>query len=490
MPSQNSFCFESDSRRVFSRVFTRDARATRMATNAGIDASRGAVDVRESCEDVVVTARGAETPNKSAPVQSFSSGVSEKNVSSVPVVVRDENALPNRPLTAFFTPQVRLPATDVFTALREANVESSDVSCLQRTSNGQVVLTFRRAECKELFLRKSVLKVGNTPYALQDVDRPLTYLQVYDAPHELPDLAIIQRLSQYCDVIHHRRGHFTQPGWEHVHDGVRHYRVRIKRPVPSFLRFDRYYVQFRYVGQPRTCRLCGQTNHLASACHTITCFNCEKSGHLASDCPCPVYCNICKSPAHRARTCPFSWSRLVDFPAPTSDSTRSNTEHSEHSENTESTESTESTNSDNATTDSNADISDPVLDNTPTDQPSDRPSETSETSPMDDDSPTVEETTMDQDSSDSTIQDYASASEENTMELFSEPQSSSRSAGSGRKPAKILDAFIPFRKPTAPTLVTSKPVREHSPDSDELSPKPKKPNTSRTNKHKNGKKKS
>lgn len=109
---------------------------------------------------------------------------------------------------------------------------------------------------------------------------------------------------------------------------------------------------------------------------------------------------------------------------------------------------------------------------------------------MDNDSPTVEETTMDQDSSDSTIQDYASASEENTMELFSEPQSSSRSAGSGRKPAKILDAFIPFRKPTAPTLVTSKPVREHSPDSDELSPKPKKPNTSRTNKHKNGKKKS
>ncbi|CAH3027963.1 unnamed protein product [Porites evermanni] len=104
---------------------------------------------------------------------------------------------------------------------------------------------------------------------------------------------------------------------------------------------------------------------------------------------------------------------------------------------------------------------------------------------MDDDSPTIEETTMDQDSSNSTIQDYASASEENTMELITEPQSSSHSAGSGRKPAKILDAFIPFHKLTAPTLVTSKPVREHTPDSDELSPKPKKPNTSRTNKHKN-----
>jgi len=122
----------------------------------------------------------------------------------------------------------------VFTALKEANVDSKDVSCLQRSSNGQVTLTFRRAQCKEQFLCTSVLKVGSTPYALQDVDRPLMYLQVYDTPHELPDLAIIHRLSQYCDVTHHCRGHFTQPDWEHVHDSVRHYRVRIKHPIWSF----------------------------------------------------------------------------------------------------------------------------------------------------------------------------------------------------------------------------------------------------------------
>ena len=116
----------------------------------------------------------------------------------------------------------------------------------------------------------------------------------------------------------------------------------------------------------------------------------------------------------------------------------------------------------------------------PVDQPSDQ---RSETSPMDDDSLTsLEDSTMDQHSSDSTIQDYASASEENTMELFTKPQTSSRPAGNGHRPAKILDVFTLFRKRPAPTLVTSKPVREHSPHSDELSPKPKKPNTSCTNK--------
>ena len=172
----------------------------------------------------------------------------------------------------------------------------------------------------------------------------------------------------------------------------------------------------------------------------------------------------------------------------TSESTSSNTEHFEN---------TESTTSDNSTNDSSADIPvenlshhvniSSVLDNLPVNQPSNQPFETS---PMDDDSPTpLDDSTTDQDSRDSTIQDYASASEENTMELFTEPQTSSRPIRNGCKPAKILDTFTPFCKPTAPTLVTSKPVCEHSPDSDELSPKPKKPNTSSTNKHKNGKKK-
>ena len=183
-----------------------------MATNAGIDTSHCAVDVGKSSEDIVVVAGGAENPVPVVPKPSFSAVVSEKNVSNVAVPVQDENALPTRPLTTFFTPQVRLPAADVFRAFRESNVNSSDVSCLQRTSNGQVVITFRWAECKEQFLRKSVLKVAGTPYALQDVDRPLTYLQIFDTPHELPDLAIMQRLSCYCDVLHNRPGFFTKPG--------------------------------------------------------------------------------------------------------------------------------------------------------------------------------------------------------------------------------------------------------------------------------------
>ena len=140
----------------------------------------------ELCEDVVVVASGAETPSISVPVQSFSSLVADKKVSSGPVVVRDEKSLPNQPLTALITPQVRLPASDVFTALTEANVDGKDVSCLQCPNNGQVVLTFHRVECKEQFLHKSVLKVGSTTHALQDVVKSV--LKVGSMLHALQDV--------------------------------------------------------------------------------------------------------------------------------------------------------------------------------------------------------------------------------------------------------------------------------------------------------------
>ena len=84
------------------------------ATNAGNISSHDADVCVPSHEDVVAVVGGAENPVSPVVKPSFSAVLSEKNVSNVTVPVQDENALPNRPLTAFFTPQVRLPAADVF----------------------------------------------------------------------------------------------------------------------------------------------------------------------------------------------------------------------------------------------------------------------------------------------------------------------------------------------------------------------------------------
>ena len=67
------------------------------------------------------------------------------DVSTVPdvhVPSTGENALPNRPLSVSFQPRYFLPASDVFDALSNADLDSSDVSCVQRLSSGTIVLTF------------------------------------------------------------------------------------------------------------------------------------------------------------------------------------------------------------------------------------------------------------------------------------------------------------------------------------------------------------
>ena len=180
-----------------------------------------------------------------------------------------ENEFPSRPLTAFFTLQYRVPGNKVFDALEDAGVKSSDISCVQRQSSGEIVLAFRCAQFKENFLQKNVIKLRDQPIAVQDVDRPLTYLEVFDTPYEMPDPTIVNRLSKYCDVLSSRRGNFREPGWENVQDGVSHYRVRIKSPIPNYMRFGKILIHFRYEGQPCTFRHCHQTGHYVTACHTI-----------------------------------------------------------------------------------------------------------------------------------------------------------------------------------------------------------------------------
>ena len=143
--------------------------------------------------------------------------------------------------------------------------------------------------------------------ALQDADRPLTFVQVFDAPHKLPDTAVISRLSKYCDVISNHSGYFREPGWENVQDRVRHFRVRLRSPIPSFLRFGKFLIHVCYTGQHRTCPHCHQPGHLTNTCSNQCCFNCDEVGHLSSSCPRPVMCNLCKSVDHKANVCPFSW---------------------------------------------------------------------------------------------------------------------------------------------------------------------------------------
>ena len=75
------------------------------------------------------------------------------------------------------------------------------------------------------------------------------------------------------NVFTQRRGKlYNFPG---VLKGLRHVRMDIHTPIPSFLRFGRFLLRVYYDDQPKACRICNSLDHLSRDCDNVVCFNCE-----------------------------------------------------------------------------------------------------------------------------------------------------------------------------------------------------------------------
>ena len=223
------------------------------------------------------------------------------------------NVTPDRPCTAFFKTESYVTAKEVFEALKSEGFASDHVRCLHRKPTGEIYITFKTQEICDAFLRTTKFvspRAPNTFFVPQNSERPLTFLTIYDAPYELSDEALIHRLALYCEVMWHRRGKFAGTAGT-VYNGLRHYRVCLNHPIPSFLRFGKFLVRLQYEGQVPTCRKCNRPDHKAAECRNKICFNCDGLGHEARDCIRPMYCCICKSGQHLARDCKFSWHRAA-----------------------------------------------------------------------------------------------------------------------------------------------------------------------------------
>ena len=89
--------------------------------------------------DVHASVRGAARVSYASPTRT--------NVRNDDVSATDpENHLSGRGLTVLFHPRCFVASGDVFTALSEAGLDSTAVSCVQRQSSGAIVLTFRRMD--------------------------------------------------------------------------------------------------------------------------------------------------------------------------------------------------------------------------------------------------------------------------------------------------------------------------------------------------------
>ena len=121
---------------------------------------------------------------------------------------------------------------------------------------------------------------------IQSSFRRITHVAVFDAPHELPDEPIVQRLQDrfQCTVVNTRRN--KHQGTD-IPNGIRTYSVIMRKDLPATMRFGRFVIRFHYSGAGRRCNKCSQEDHVARDCPETMCFNCDNLGHESRQCPGP-----------------------------------------------------------------------------------------------------------------------------------------------------------------------------------------------------------
>lgn len=221
------------------------------------------------------------------------------------------NVLPDRPKSVYFRTNERLEFKDVLESIRGAGINDRDIECIQfkRLSDDarDVHITFSSAAVCALFSRPESLRVKEKSYYIQSSFRRITYVAVFDAPHELPDEPIVQRLQDrfQCTVVNTRRN--KHQGTD-IPNGIRTYSVVMRKDLPATMRFGRFVIRFHYSGAGRRCNKCSQEGHVARDCPESMCFNCDNLGHESRQCPGPRRCCICKSTDHLVDKCQYAWS--------------------------------------------------------------------------------------------------------------------------------------------------------------------------------------
>lgn len=221
------------------------------------------------------------------------------------------NGVPNRPCTARFSvADNSVDSSVILEQVVTTGVERRQVKCIQRFRTGMVEVTFASKNVCDLFLSQSAIPSSQRRFVFsRPAGNSSLFVTIRDAPWELPDKLITDRLEQYGTVISHRRAYNQSLLPEKVHDGRRVLRMVLRCDIPSFIKFGPFLVRVYYPGQPKVCWKCSSAGHIGRDCPSQYCFNCDKSGHLASDCDEHIKCSLCKAEDHLAVDCPGNWGR-------------------------------------------------------------------------------------------------------------------------------------------------------------------------------------
>ena len=205
-------------------------------------------------------------------------------------------------LSVYFTIDTLCSSQDILEGLDKAGLDIDTINSIQRrASNNTWIVSFESSDAKNVALGLQEVWINGCQVFLGDCERKVVLVKVFEAPTELPDTILIGRLSAYGKVFSFRRDRVASS----IFNGIRTARMRLQMDIPSTVFIAGEFIRIWYPGQPKTCRRCGDSDHLAASCSSVRCFNCEKPGHRMEDCEESTRCCICRSNEHPALDCPF-----------------------------------------------------------------------------------------------------------------------------------------------------------------------------------------
>ena len=102
------------------------------------------------------------------------------------------------------------------------------LSIQRRASNNTWVVSFRSPEAKIMARGVASLQIAGFTVFLGDCKNRVQIVKMYEALRELPDTALIGRLSHYGKVFSFRRDKVAS----NIYNGVRTARMRLHLPIP------------------------------------------------------------------------------------------------------------------------------------------------------------------------------------------------------------------------------------------------------------------
>ena len=179
----------------------------------------------------------------------------------------------NKFLSVYFLCDTICTTQEILQGFNVAAIDVDFISSVQfRMSNRVWIVTFNDYRAKSIALGKDEIFVSGCQILLGDCERRVLLVKIYEAPFEMPDTALIGRLSTYGKVFSFRRDHVSQ----NLFNGVRTAKMRLNKDIPSCIHIAGEFIRVWYPDQPKTCCRCGLRDHLAGKCDSLRCLKSRK----------------------------------------------------------------------------------------------------------------------------------------------------------------------------------------------------------------------